>query len=61
MFIILTVAMVSGVYTYINTHQMVHHVTYVQFIAHQLYFNNKAVGGEREKDTIPPEPHILKM
>lgn len=38
MFIILVVVMVSCVYTYVKTHQIVH-FKYVQFIVHKLYFD----------------------
>ena len=39
-----------SVYMYQHSPNGIYHVKYVQFIVHQLYFNNKAVGGEGERE-----------
>ena len=46
MFIVLITVMVTEVYTYIQTHQIMY-INYVQFFVYQLYLNKVVVEGRR--------------
>ena len=53
MSITLVAVMISWVFAYIQTHQVVH-ITYVQFLVYQLYLN-KAVIKKKKRLSEPKE------
>ena len=49
MSITLVAVMISWVFAYIQTHQVVH-ITYVQFLVYQLYLNKAVI--KKKKDSL---------